>query len=123
MDDGRLLDLVGTKHPRYHEFVSEGVGFTIGMRISAGHGGTILPEFVVFQRKNSSYPIQGVPADVQNYKYRSNPSGWMNRNMFGTYFTGDRVITALIEFFMLTAAVHTMKPSSFRMLFKPYVLL
>lgn len=90
-----VLDFVGTKRVRYGELSNGRQSFTVCMRISGGPNGKIETPFVIFQNNLSSYPILGVPDNIDGVKYRSNPKGYMNQQLFTHYFGNPRVITAL----------------------------
>jgi len=95
MDNGRVLDFSGKKRVTYQEISAGGQGFTVVVRISARNGGRIEVPMVIFMNKDRSYPIGGVPDDVDGVFYRSSPKGWMDQPLFAEYFREERTITAL----------------------------
>ena len=67
------------------------------MRISIGTDSKIENAFVIFQNKETSYPIIGVSDNIECIRYRSNPAGWMNSSMSATYVQDNHVIAPLPE--------------------------
>lgn len=95
MDNGRVLDYSGSKRITYAEISSAGQGFTVVVRITGANGGRIETPMVIFQNALRSYPIAGCPDNIDGVCYRSSPKGWMDKDLFGEYFTESRTITAL----------------------------
>ena len=48
---------------------------TMMVRISGGRNAILEPIFLVFQNKNRSYPIKGVPDHRNGVAYHSGPKG------------------------------------------------
>lgn len=53
---------------------------------------TILPPFMIFKNKASSYPISVVPG-VPGLSYRSGPKGWMDQRIFAEWVSEPKTLS------------------------------
>jgi len=95
MDDGRCLDFQGSKRVSYAELSSVGEKMTVCVRISGAPEYKIEPALIVFKNQKRSYPIRGVPDNIDGVAYRSQPKGWIDQNLFPEYFKETKIIEAL----------------------------
>jgi len=89
-DNGKTLGFSGEKQIKYADVVSGGEGMTMVVRISGGSGARILPPMMIFTNATRSYPIRGVPDNIDGVCYRSGPKGWMDKRVFREYLTERR---------------------------------
>jgi len=89
------LEEVGTRRVNWGAVSSGRESFSICMRISGGPEGKIETPLVIFQNALSSYPIGGVPDNIDGVTYRSNPKGYMRQPLFAQYFANTRIINPL----------------------------
>eukprot|EP00171_Calliarthron_tuberculosum_P001684 IDg1684t1 len=75
LDNGRVLDFKGKKRVAYLDVSSGRDGFTGFMRLSGGQASKIERPLVIFRNPNSSYPILGIPDNLDSVMYRSSPNG------------------------------------------------
>lgn len=64
MDNGRVLDVKGTKRITYTEISSGRHNSTVCMRITGGPSCQIADPIIVFKNTSRNYHIQAVPDDV-----------------------------------------------------------
>lgn len=95
LDNGQVLDFQGKKQVSYADVSSGRDCFTVCFRISAANGGKIEKPVIIFQNPNSSYPIAGIPDNIDGVTYRSSPKGWMSQDLFANYFADPRIISHL----------------------------
>ena len=67
LDNHRTLGRCGENEFKDADFVSDSEGTTIKVRISGGRDAIIENEFLVFQNKHRSYPIQGMAYDKYGF--------------------------------------------------------
>jgi len=89
------LSSVNTKRVNYAALSNGRQSFTICLRISGGPQAKIEPPLVLFPNKDSNYPIQGVPDDIDGVTYRTNPKAYMNQALFAEYFANPELIEPL----------------------------
>jgi hypothetical protein len=92
MDDGKTLGFVEDDQIKYADVVSGGEGMTMIVRLTGGQCAFIQPPMMIFQSKNRSYPIRGVPDDVPGVCYRTGPKGWNDRTVFPQWMRERRGI-------------------------------
>ena len=92
MDDHTTLGFIGQAKVNYADVVSGGEGMTMVLRISGGVNSKIEAPFIIFTNKKRSYPIQGIPDDVEGVSYRTGPKGWMDQKLFVDWLSEPRAI-------------------------------
>lgn len=95
MDDRRTLAVRGSTSVNYVDVVSGTEGMSMVLLLSGGPNAKLYAPFMIFKNALGSYPITGVPDDVEGVSYRTNPTAWMNREMFSKWLQEPRAIAAL----------------------------
>eukprot|EP00171_Calliarthron_tuberculosum_P022475 IDg22475t1 len=67
---------------------------TLVLRITGGINGKIEAPFMIFKNDHCSYPIKGVPDNIEGVSYRSGRSGWMDSRVFNLWLREPKVIGA-----------------------------
>ena len=78
---------------KYADVVSGGQGMKFLVRLTGGRNAQIMPAFLIFHNQGRNYPIKGVPDNVPGACYRTQPKGWMDRNVFLQWLQGPRAIS------------------------------
>lgn len=92
MDDGKTLEYKGAGKVKYDDVVSGSEGMTLVVKLRGGiHAGIETP-MMIFQNKNCSYPIRGLPDNIPGVTYRTGPRGWMDRRVFKEWLCEDRCV-------------------------------
>ena len=94
MDNGRTLGFAGDNNVKYADVVSGGEGMTMVVRITGGPYARIEPPMIIFCNSKRSYPIKGVADNVPGVSYRTQPKGWMDREVFVQWLQNERAIRA-----------------------------
>ncbi|POM60020.1 hypothetical protein PHPALM_31168 [Phytophthora palmivora] len=86
LDDGRTLDFRGVKHVKCCSIVSGTDVFNLpwGQEFTKNLGGAnsrIICPMLIFRNKNSNYPIQGLPDNINGVAYRSSPTAFINNSI------------------------------------------
>lgn len=95
LDNGRTLGFKGAEEVKWVDVVSGGEGMTMVVRLSGGRNAKIENGFMVFKNQDRSYPIRGVPDDVEGVAYRTGPKGWMDTTVMPQWLRETRVIRGL----------------------------
>jgi hypothetical protein len=91
-DTRKTLGFVGETTIKYADVVSGGEGMTLVVRITGGKAARVTSPMLIFQNENKSYPIRGVPDDVQGACYRTGKKGWTDQRVFREYLMERRAM-------------------------------
>ncbi|KAL3700031.1 hypothetical protein R1sor_018053 [Riccia sorocarpa] len=97
MDNGRTLGFQRDQEVRYADVVSGGQGMTMIVRLSGGRNAQIETPMLIFQNKDRSYPIRGVPDNIPGACYRTGPKGWNDSKVFPLWCKEKRAIARDLE--------------------------
>lgn len=69
--------------------------FTVRVRISGDPEFNIEPAFLVFRNSERSYPVEGLPDNLEGVSYRTEHKSWIDRELFIEYFKENRMASEL----------------------------
>lgn len=66
---------------KFADVVSRNDGIIMMILLGRGRNEVMYPPMMIFQSKDSSYPIKGLHDDVPGAYYRTGPKVWMGRSV------------------------------------------
>ena len=76
MDNVRTLGFRSDEHVKYADVSSGGEGMKMMVRNSGGPDAVVEMAFLIFNNRDSNYPIREVPDDVPGVSFRTSTKGW-----------------------------------------------
>ncbi|ORY50527.1 hypothetical protein BCR33DRAFT_846982 [Rhizoclosmatium globosum] len=90
MDNHKTLGFIGDEEVKYSDVTSGGEGMTMVVWMGGGKEALLGDPMMIFQNAQSSFPIRGVPNDVEGVSYRTGPKGWIDRSVFPLFISDPK---------------------------------
>lgn len=88
---GKILSVKGAKDVKLMDVVSGTEGVTIALTIIGGDKSAhVGAPMLIFKNKERSYPMRGVPDNVEGATYRTQAKAWMDGGIFKEYLHDQR---------------------------------
>lgn len=94
-ENGYTLGFSGEQDANYSETMNGSRGMTMLLRVSGGKDAKIETPFMILEDAERSYPLVGIPDDVDNCAYRTAPQGWIDETVAIQYFLEKRAVSCL----------------------------
>lgn len=75
INDGRALAMKGDDYVKFADVLNRDQGITMMVMLGGGSSARMEITFIIFQNKNSWYPMRGLPDEVPGVCYRTGPKG------------------------------------------------
>lgn len=96
-DNVKTLGFIGSEDIKYSDAVSCRMGITTLVITSGGSHSFTESPFIIFQNKDSNYPIENVPGNVPGVSYLTQHKFGIGRQLFLDWLIATRAISKYIH--------------------------